>query len=114
MVRAPRIPRLFRLLLAVLQLALSGAAVVADGRQEAEAARATVHVEGHTDRSCPVPHAADCPICQFLQSPASTSHADLAMLPPAREEHVSPWAIVSHRGTWTARSPLARPPPALS
>ena len=47
MLRAPRFARVFRVLLAALQLTLSGAAVVADGIQEAEGARARVHIESH-------------------------------------------------------------------
>jgi hypothetical protein len=112
--RAARPFRLFRLLLAVLQLSLSGAAVVADGIQEAESARARVHIEAHTDQSCPVPHGADCPICQFLQSPAAASGGATALLPPACGERATSWSVLEHLGSWTPSSPLARAPPALS
>jgi hypothetical protein len=114
MVRDARRFRLFRLLLAVLQLSLSGVAVVADALQEADAARARVHIEAHTNQSCPVPHGADCPICQFLQSPAAASGGTTALLPPACGERATSWAVLERLGSWTPSSPLARAPPALS
>jgi hypothetical protein len=114
MFRALRFPRLVRVLLAALQLSLSGAAVVADGMQEAEAARARVHVESHSSPSCPAPHADDCVICRFLQSPAAASGGVVDPLPPPCEGSWSAWSVREHLSSWTPSSPLARGPPALS
>ena len=114
MPRAPRFARFFRVLLAALQLSLSGAAVVADGIQEAEGARARVHIESHSSPSCPTPHPDDCVLCQFLQSPAAASGGVADPLPPACEGAWSAWTVREHLSSWSPSSPLARGPPALS
>src|SRR5207302_5497869 len=67
--------RVFRLLTALLQLALPAAAAWADARLDIAGAHATPHIESHTSKSCARIHAPDCALCHFLTAPALTGRA---------------------------------------
>ena len=97
-----------------LQLALPGAAALADARLDAAGEHAVAHIESHSTNSCARIHAPDCALCHFLTAPALTGrtmrlHLDGAAGPVP---HPADPAGLPH--------PLARPhpqpraPPALS
>jgi len=66
--RAPA-GRVFRLVAALLQLGLPGAAAWADARLDSAGAHATAHVESHTTAACARVHPPDCALCHFLTAP---------------------------------------------
>lgn len=58
--------RIAWLLAALLQVALPGAAAIADARLDAAGLHAAAHVESHTSSTCARVHAPDCALCHFL------------------------------------------------
>jgi len=112
--RPSRVARSAWLLAAALQLALPGAAALADARLDAAWAHATAHVESHTTTSCARLHPPDCAVCHFLTAPALTGR------PAALRLGVADGAPPRLAGPADLPHPLARPhpqpraPPALS
>jgi hypothetical protein len=102
------------LLVAALQLVLSGAAI-ADARVEAEsiASGPTSHIEEHGGANCPRVHPEDCALCRILSTSATPAAAP-AIVPeavlrivPASDGPVT----VARLGVHAARS---RAPPAIA
>lgn len=53
---------------AALQLALPGAATLADASLDIAGAHARPHIESHSTSACARVHPADCALCRFLTS----------------------------------------------
>jgi hypothetical protein len=60
------------LLSAVLQLALPGVVVYADGRLAADTDRARPHIESDRSTNCQPVHSPDCGLCRVLANHAAT------------------------------------------
>jgi|SRR5690349_3946272 hypothetical protein len=105
MPRRSRVVRAGWLLATALQLALPGAAALADARLDAVETHAVAHVESHTTKSCARIHPPDCALCHFLTAPALTGRVTLVRLPvaPSLAPQAADPAATAH--------PLARPHP---
>src|SRR5437879_13692021 len=102
--RAPA-GRVFRLLAALLQLGLPGAAAWADARLDAAGTHATAHFESRTTNSCARIHPPEWALCHFLTAPVLTGRATPLRLKVAERRTPRPvHPSVSH-------PPLPRPPP---
>lgn len=114
MLRDRSASRVLRLLVLALQLALWGAAPVADALLDRESERATIHIESHTQESCPPAHGIDCALCHFLQLHAAPGAAG-SPLPVASPlaDRAEPFTAAPPQGGWNL-SPLPRAPPVLS
>ena len=106
--------RVFRLLTALLQLALPAAAAWADARLDAAGAHATAHVESHTTSSCARIHPPDCALCHFLNAPFSGRRHVALRLATSDARTPRPVEPVPVRSALARFFPLPRAPPALS
>jgi hypothetical protein len=102
------------LIAAALQLALPGAAALADARLDAADAHAAPHFESHTTKSCARIHAPDCALCHFLTAPAVTARAAALRLNIARDRSLRPADRAALPHPLARPHPQPRAPPALS
>ena len=103
-----------RLITAVLQLLLPGAAALADAQLDAAGAHAKAHIESHTTGTCARIHPPDCALCHFLTAPLTPGRrttlrlADAGATMPAPAEPGWPAPALARL------HPPPRAPPALS
>ena len=106
--------RVLRLLAALLQLVLPGAAAWADARLDAAGTRAAAHIESHSTATCVRVHPADCALCRFLGTPPVAGRRSVLVLdsPSDTRRHC---AAAAHEPRAVARAhPQSRAPPPLS
>ena len=106
--------RAFRLLTALLQLALPTAAAWADAQLDTAGAHANAHVESHTTSSCARIHPPDCALCHFLNAPFSGRRHVALRLATSDARTPRPVEPVPVRSALARFFPLPRAPPALS
>ncbi|OLB16743.1 MAG: hypothetical protein AUH12_06045 [Gemmatimonadetes bacterium 13_2_20CM_69_8] len=106
--------RAFRLLAALLQLALPGAAAWADAELDAAGAHAAAHVESHTTSACTRIHPPDCALCHFLAAPFTARRPAGLRVAVAEARAARSAAPVRFRGAVARLLPPPRAPPALS
>ena len=106
--------RAFRLLAALLQLALPGAAAWADAELDAAGAHATAHFESHTTSACERIHPPDCALCHFLAAPFTARRPAVLRIAITEARAPRPAAPVRFRGAVARLRPPPRAPPALS
>jgi len=106
--------RVFRLLMALLQLSLPAAAAWADARLDTAEAHATAHVESHTTSSCARIHPPDCALCHFLNAPFSGRRHVALRLATSDARPPRPVEPVPVRSALARFFPPPRAPPALS
>jgi len=106
--------RAFRLLAALLQLALPGAAAWADAELDAAGAHATAHFESHTTSACARIHPPDCALCHFLAAPFTARRPAALRIAITEARAPRPAAPVRFRGAVARLRPPPRAPPALS
>src|SRR5437879_9445085 len=106
--------RVFRLLAALLQLGLPGAAAWADARLDAAGAHATAHFESHTSSSCARIHAPDCALCHFLTAPGITVRPTALRLDVAHDRRLRPADLAALPLPLARPHPQPRAPPPLS
>ena len=104
----------FRLLAALVQLALPGAAAWADARLDSAGAHAAAHVESHTTSSCARIHPPDCALCHFLSAPFAGRPAVGLRLATSDVRATRPVEPVPVRSARARFFPPPRAPPALS
>ena len=106
--------RVFRLLMALLQLSLPAAAAWADAQLDTAGAHANAHVESHTTSSCARIHPPDCALCHFLNAPFSGRRHVALRLATSDARPPRPVEPVPVRSALARFFPLPRAPPALS
>ncbi|PYP25627.1 MAG: hypothetical protein DMD51_08120 [Gemmatimonadetes bacterium] len=103
-----------RLLTALLQLSLPGAAAWADARLDSAGAHATAHVESHTTSACARIHPPDCALCHFLSAPFAGRRAAALRLATSGARTPRPVEPAPVRNALARFFPPPRAPPVLS
>lgn len=98
---------------ALLQLAVTPAVAVAEGRLAREAGLACAHVEAERTTACVAAHPADCALCQFLSASAASTGADSALLAPVTKQRAPRDGLTQARALDGRGIPSTRAPPAL-
>ncbi len=98
---------------ALLQLAVTPAVAVAEGRLAQQSGLACAHVEAERSTACVAAHASDCALCQFLSGTAVPKGADAALLAPATAQGAPRDDATRLRALDGRGPPSTRAPPVL-
>ena len=113
MVRLSRLARVLWHLTAVVQLVVPVMVTLADAALErsAQTARATSHVEDHTQKDCAPMHRDDCALCQHLSTPFAKRAPEVLDVPRHLATRATPGALRFRPGTPDSCDDLPRAPP---
>ena len=110
MIRRSRFVRSVWLAFAALQLALPGAAALADATLDIAGAHERAHIESHSTAACARVHPADCALCRFL---TATLAAGTAATVPTSDgaPRSTPLVTLRRPASVVVLLPRARAPP---
>ena len=95
---------------AALQLALPGAAALADATLDIAGAHERAHVESHSTAACARVHPADCALCRFLTTALAAGTAAAVPTSDAAPRS-TPIVALRHPTSVVVLLPRARGPP---
>ena len=110
MTRRSRFVRSVWLAFAALQLALPGAAALADATLDIAGAHERAHIESHSTAACARVHPADCALCRFLTTALAAGTATSVPTSDAVPRS-APLVTLSHPACAVLLLPRSRAPP---
>ncbi len=110
MIPHSRVVRSAWLAFAALQLALPGAAALADATLDMAGAHERAHIESHSTTACARVHPADCALCRFLTSALAAGTATSVPTSDAAPRS-TPLVTLSHPARAVVLLPRSRAPP---
>jgi len=102
------------LVVACLQLALPGAAALADARLDGGAPRGLIHLESHATQACVPVHPADCVLHRFLSTLGRVGQGIPVSVRSSARHPLAPKASALALSTQQQRLPDSRAPPPSS
>jgi hypothetical protein len=95
---------------AALQLALPGAAALADANLDSAGAQERAHIESHSTTACARVHPADCALCRFLTTALAAGTAAAVPTSDAAPRS-TPVIALRHPASALVVLPRSRAPP---